>query len=83
MDYLAFEKPIEELITKLEQAKELGNDGAVDVSKTIEDIESQIKTTRENIYKSLSPWEKVQLSRHPQRPYTFCIFLLLFPTGAS
>ena len=70
MEYLAFEKPIEELIIKLEKAKELGADGAVDVSKTISDIEAQIQVTRKKIYENLSPWQKVQLSRHPQRPYT-------------
>ena len=70
MEYLAFEKPIEELIIKLEKAKELGIDDSVDVSKTVVDIEKQIDSTREEIYKNLSSWEKVQLSRHPQRPYT-------------
>jgi acetyl-CoA carboxylase carboxyl transferase subunit alpha len=70
MDYLAFEKPIEALIIKLEKAKELGADGFVDVSKTIADIESKLESTRKEIYGSLSSWEKVQLSRHPQRPYT-------------
>jgi acetyl-CoA carboxylase carboxyl transferase subunit alpha len=70
MDYLAFEKPIEELIIKLEKAKELGIDGSVDVSKTVIDIESKIESTRKKIYGSLTSWEKVQLSRHPQRPYT-------------
>ena len=70
MDYLAFEKPIEELIIKLEKAKELGKDGSVDVSKTVTDIEKKIKETRTDIYNNLSSWEKVQLSRHPQRPYT-------------
>ena len=70
MDYLAFEKPIEELIIKLEKAKELGKDGSVDVSKTVTDIEKNIKETRTEIYSNLSSWEKVQLSRHPQRPYT-------------
>jgi len=70
MDYLAFEKPIEELIIKLEQAKELGKDESVDVSNTIADIEKQIYKSRKKIYNNLSPWEKVQLSRHPQRPYT-------------
>ena len=44
MDYLAFEKPIEELIFKLEKAKELGEDDSVDVSKTIKDIEKKIET---------------------------------------
>ena len=70
MDYLAFEKPIEELIIKLEKAKELGTDDSVDVSKTVGDIESKIESTRKEIYGSLTSWEKVQLSRHPQRPYT-------------
>ena len=70
MDYLAFEKPIEELIIKLQKAKELDTDGSVDVSKTVADIESKIKSTREKIYGSLTSWQKVQLSRHPQRPYT-------------
>jgi acetyl-CoA carboxylase carboxyl transferase subunit alpha len=70
MDYLAFEKPIEELVNKLEKAKELGKDGSVDVSKTVADIENNIKDKRTEIYSNLSSWEKVQLSRHPQRPYT-------------
>ena len=70
MEYLAFEKPIEELIIKLEHAKELGNDESVDVSKTVKDIETQIQATRKEIYENLSAWEKVQLSRHPQRPYS-------------
>ena len=70
MDYLAFEKPIEELIIKLEQAKELGKDESVDVSNTITDIEKQIYKSRTRIYTNLTAWEKVQLSRHPQRPYT-------------
>jgi len=70
MDYLAFEKPIEELIIKLEQAKELGKDESVDVSNTIADIEKQIYKSRKKIFNNLTAWEKVQLSRHPQRPYT-------------
>ena len=70
MDYLTFEKPIEELISNLNKAKELGEDTLIDVSKTVKDIELQIKETRKSIYSNLSAWEKVQLSRHPQRPYT-------------
>jgi len=77
MDYLAFEKPIEELIIKLEKAKELGKDGSVDVSKTVADIENNIKDTRTEIYNNLSSWEKVQLSRHPQRPYTLDFIAVL------
>ena len=70
MEYLSFEKPIEELILKLEKAKELAKDQSLDVSKTIEDIEKKIEDTRNKVYKNLSSWERVQLSRHPKRPYS-------------
>ena len=70
MQYLDFEKPLEELNNKLIQAKELSDIENVDVSKTIRDIELQIQKTKEKIYKNLTSWQKVQLSRHPDRPYT-------------
>jgi len=70
MDYLDFEKPIEELENKLKKALELGEDDSVNISKTVSDIESQIKKKRKEIYQNLSSWQKVQLSRHPLRPYT-------------
>ena len=69
MEYLDFEKPIEELMTQLNKAKELGGEG-VDVKQAISDLQSKLKDTRKSIYRNLSPWQKVQLSRHPQRPYT-------------
>ena len=69
MEYLEFEKPIEELIIKLKKAEELAKDTNIDVSKTIDDIKGQIDSTRKQIYENLSSWQKVQLSRHPQRPY--------------
>jgi acetyl-CoA carboxylase carboxyl transferase subunit alpha len=70
MEYLDFEKPIQSLVEKLAKAKELGEDKNIDTSKTILDIENQIKKKRQEIYSSLTSWEKVQLSRHPNRPYT-------------
>ena len=70
MDYLDFEKPIEELVEKLNQTKLIGEEGDVDVSKTITELEKKIKSTRKKIYGNLTPWQKVQMSRHPQRPYT-------------
>ena len=70
MHYLEFEKPIEELNNKLIQAKELADIKDVDASKTIIDIENQIHKTKQDIYNNLSAWQKVQLSRHPDRPYT-------------
>ena len=70
MNYLDFEKPIEDLIEKLNQAIQLGEEGDVDVITTVEGIESKIKKTRKEIYENITPWQKVQMSRHPQRPYT-------------
>ena len=70
MQYLEFEKPIEELNNKLIQARELADIKDVDASKTINDIENQILKAKKEIYNNLSPWQKVQLSRHPDRPYS-------------
>jgi len=70
MDYLEFEKPIEDLIEKLNQAIQLGREGDLDVRSTVAELEKKIKKTRKEIYKNLTPWQKVQMSRHPQRPYT-------------
>ena len=70
MQYLDFEKPLEELNNKLIQAKELADLDNIDVSKTIDDIKKKIQETKENIYNNLSSWQKVQLSRHPNRPYS-------------
>ena len=70
MEYLEFEKPIEDLIEKLNQAKGLGEEGNVNVSKIVSELERKIKDARKEIYGNLTPWQKVQMSRHPNRPYT-------------
>lgn len=70
MNFLEFEKPIEELIEQLEKVKQAGEKSKVDVSKTVEEIENKIKDTRTEIYSKLTPWQRVQVSRHPDRPYT-------------
>jgi len=70
MIYLDFEKPIEELADKLTKAKELADIDNLDTTKIISDIEEKILKTKKNIYNNLSPWQKVQVSRHPQRPYS-------------
>ena len=70
MIYLEFEKPIEELENKLTQAKELAEIDNLDTTKIISDIEEKILKTKKKIYNNLSPWQKVQVSRHPQRPYS-------------
>lgn len=70
MDYLDFEKPIQELEEQLEKTRNLENETQVDMTKTVKEIEKKLLTTKKEIYKNLTPWQRVQLSRHPQRPYT-------------
>ena len=69
-NYLDFEEPIKEIVEQLEQAKELEEKSKVDVSKTTKLLEKKLKETRKEIYGNLSAWQKVQVSRHPDRPYT-------------
>ena len=68
--YLEFEKPIEEIHEQIEQTKEIGVKGQVDIKLTIKELENKLSTTIKKIFKDLTPWQKVQLSRHPDRPYT-------------
>lgn len=70
MVFLDFEKPIENLYQQLDKLKQVGEEGKVDVSDSILNLEKKIKETKKEIYGSLSGWQKVQLSRHPERPYT-------------
>ena len=70
MVYLDFEKPIAELNEQLDKIKEVQNIGDVDVSNTIRDIEKQIAAKTKELYSNLTAWQQVQVSRHPQRPYT-------------
>lgn len=70
MDYLDFEQPIQELEEQLQKTKDLEIETKVDMSKTLKEIEKKLVSTKKDIYKNLSPWQRVQLSRHPQRPYT-------------
>ena len=70
MEYLSFEKPIEELENQLEKAQILAEETGVNMDKTIEDIGQKLVEKKKEIYGNLSAWERVQLSRHPQRPYT-------------
>jgi acetyl-CoA carboxylase carboxyl transferase subunit alpha len=70
MEYLDFETPIKELEEQLLKTKELENETEVNMSKSIKEIEKKLINTQKDIYKKLSPWQRVQLSRHPQRPYT-------------
>ncbi|MGF1636274.1 MAG: acetyl-CoA carboxylase carboxyltransferase subunit alpha [Cyclobacteriaceae bacterium] len=67
---LDFEKPIFELETKLKEMKSLASDSGVDVSGAISSLEEKIKSLKEETFRDLTRWQRVQLSRHPDRPYT-------------
>jgi acetyl-CoA carboxylase carboxyl transferase subunit alpha len=67
---LDFEKPIEELVEQLEKAKQIGAKGKVNTEKLIVELEKKIDETKKDIYSNLTAWQKVQLSRHPDRPYS-------------
>ncbi len=70
MERLDFEQPIVELEDQLEKAIQLGKDTDTDVSKTVKEIKKKLTTLRKKIYSNLSAWQRVQISRHPNRPYT-------------
>ncbi len=70
MQFIELEKPIEELYAQVEKARETEQKTGVDMSSTISDVENKIVETRKKVFQDLSPWQKVQLSRHPNRPYT-------------
>ena len=65
-----FEKPIEDLQKQIDKAKETAAKGKVDLSDTIEQLEKKVQDLRKSIYDDLNGWQKVQISRHPDRPYT-------------
>ena len=70
MTYLDFEKPIAELIEQQEKMKQAAAKSGVDISKTLKELDEKIVKQRTEIYKNLTPWQRVQASRHPDRPYT-------------
>lgn len=70
MVFLEFEKPLESLYEQLEKIQQVGEQGVIDVSDKVKELETKIRNQRKEIYTNLSGWQKVQLSRHPERPYT-------------
>jgi len=70
MEYLEFELPIKELEDQLQKCQIIGKESDVDVSETCVQIQNKLEIAKKEIYKNLTPWQRVQLSRHPDRPYT-------------
>lgn len=70
MQFLDFEKQIEELYERIDKVKEIGATEGVDVDKTLEELHKKLAEVKKQVYSHLTPWQRVQLSRHPERPYT-------------
>ncbi|MEN9744612.1 MAG: hypothetical protein RL640_450 [Bacteroidota bacterium] len=68
--YLDFEKPIKDLYDQIDQLKATAEKNKVDLSTSIKELEEKILEKKQEINKGLTSWQKVQLSRHPDRPYT-------------
>jgi acetyl-CoA carboxylase carboxyl transferase subunit alpha len=68
--YLDFEKPVAELEAKIEELRALMRGGAVSVAEEISRLEARAHAALKELYAGLSPWQKTQVARHPQRPHT-------------
>src|SRR3954451_13801688 len=67
--YLDFERPVAELEAKVEELRELGQDGAVAISDDIARLEAKAAAALKELYAALTPWQKAMVARHPQRPH--------------
>lgn len=70
MAHFDFEKPIQELEDQLEEVKKVHEKGKVDMHSKMEELKLQILETKKEVYGKLNGWQRVQISRHPDRPYT-------------
>lgn len=68
--YLDFEHPIKNIYSQIEKLEDAAEQSDVDISVSIENLHEKAKQTKDEINKHLTPWQRVQLSRHPDRPYT-------------
>ena len=75
---LEFEKPLRELEKQLITLNQVSQESKVDVTKEIKAIEAKIEQMKKEIYSNLTAWQRVQLSRHPKRPYSLDYIDLIF-----
>ena len=68
---LDFEKPILELEKKIAELRGLASDGSINFTSEINKLERKLKEVKKEVFSKLTPWQRVQVARHPQRPYTF------------
>jgi acetyl-CoA carboxylase carboxyl transferase subunit alpha len=67
---LDFERPILELERKINELKSLASDGSIDLEEEIKTLETRLEKLKKEVFESLTPWQRVQIARHPKRPYT-------------
>lgn len=70
MIFLDFEQPIAELYDEIEKLKKVGEKQKIDISAPLAELEEKVKAKKLEVYSNLTGWQKVQLSRHPDRPYS-------------
>lgn len=75
---LEFEKPIRDLNEQLDRLVQISDENEIDVSLEIQAIERKIEVTKEQIYGGMDPWQRVQMARHPQRPYALDYIKAIF-----
>ena len=76
--FLDFEKPVAELHKKIDELQQYSAKNHIDVSAELAALDARIRQTREDIYSHLTPWQRVQLARHPERPYTLDYIARMF-----
>ena len=70
MEYLDFEQPIKELEEQMEKCQVIGNESDVDMTDACKKIEKKLNQVKKEVYGNLTAWQRVQISRHLERPYT-------------
>jgi len=70
MEYLDFELPIKDINDQIDKCKSIGNESSVDVTETCNLLADKLYKKKIEIYENLTAWQRVQMSRHPSRPYT-------------
>ncbi|GAB5047506.1 acetyl-CoA carboxylase carboxyltransferase subunit alpha [Thermodesulfovibrio sp. TK110] len=76
--YLDFEKPIQELETKIEELKKLSDGSDIDLTQEIKRLNKKLKELKAEVYSNLNAWQKTQIARHPERPYTLDYISMIF-----
>ena len=83
-----FEKPLADLQQQIEKVKQVEDKTQVDMSATLTELQDKFEATKKEVYSNLNGWQKVQISRHPERPYTLqylelCAMILLKCTATA